>query len=325
LSPSFDHINDDLLVKHLLGETGREEALLVETWIGAGPVNKKYYEHLQTIWIESKRLAVTSSVDEDAAWNRFKARLSQPKEETIVRRMNFSVWLRAVAVLVILAGIAYLSYTILHEKPVQNLVVASREVALTDTLPDGSVVTLNKNSELDYPSAFKGETRNVAMKGEAFFHVSPDKKKPFIIRVNDVTIRVVGTSFNVRSANGITEVIVETGVVQVTHHNKTVELRKDEKIKVQQKDSALVKDKVQDRLYNYYRSKQFVCDNTPLWKLVEILNEAYNSNIVIENPKLRGLLLTAPFDNESLDRILEVIHETFNIKVIKQQDRIILQ
>jgi transmembrane sensor len=163
------------------------------------------------------------------------------------------------------------------------------------------------------------------MKGEAFFHVSPDKKKPFIIRVNDVTIRVVGTSFNVRSANGITEVIVETGVVQVTHHNKTVELRKDEKIKVQQKDSALVKDKVQDRLYNYYRSKQFVCDNTPLWKLVEILNEAYNSNIVIENPKLRGLLLTAPFDNESLDRILEVIHETFNIKVIKQQDRIILQ
>jgi transmembrane sensor len=325
LSPSFDHINDDLLVKHLLGETGREEALLVETWIGASAVNKKYYEHLQTIWIESKRLAVTSSVDEDAAWNRFKARLGQPKEEAIVRRMNFRVWLRAVAVLVILVGIAYLSYTLLHEKPVQNLVVASREAALTDTLPDGSVVTLNKNSELDYPSAFKGESRSVAMKGEAFFHVSPDKKKPFIIRVNDVTIRVVGTSFNVRSANGITEVIVETGVVQVTHHNKTVELRKDEKIKVQQKDSALVKDKVQDRLYNYFRSKQFVCDNTPLWKLVEILNEAYDSNIVIENPKLRGLLLTAPFDNESLDRILEVIHETFNIKVIKQQDRIILQ
>jgi transmembrane sensor len=280
---------------------------------------------LQTIWQESRRLAATSSVDEDAAWNRFKARLNQPKQEAIVRRMSTRVWLRAVAVLVILVGTGYFSYILLHEKPVQNLVFASHGSAITDTLPDGSVVTLNKNSELDYPSAFKGETRKVTMKGEAFFHVSPDRKKPFIINVNDVTIRVVGTSFNVRSVNGVTEVIVETGIVQVTHHNKTVELHKDEKVKVQQQDSALLKDKVQDRLYNYYRSKQFVCDNTPLWKFVQILNEAYDANIVIDDPKLRGLLLTAPFDNESLDRILEVIHETFNIKVIKEQDRIILQ
>jgi transmembrane sensor len=325
LNPSFDHIDDDLLVKHLLGETDHEEALLVEAWTNANAANKKHFLDLQTIWQESRRLAATSSVDEDAAWNRFKARLNEPKQEAVVRRMGTRVWLRAVAVLVILVGTGYFSYILLHEKPVQNLVVASHGSAITDTLPDGSVVTLNKNSELDYPSAFKGEARKVTMKGEAFFHVTPDKKKPFIINVNDVTIRVVGTSFNVRSVNGVTEVIVETGIVQVTHHNKTVELHKDEKVKVQQQDSALLKDKVQDRLYNYYRSKQFVCDNTPLWKFVQILNEAYDANIVIDDPKLRGLLLTAPFDNESLDRILEVIHETFNIKVIKEQDRIILQ
>jgi ferric-dicitrate binding protein FerR (iron transport regulator) len=102
-------------------------------------------------------------------------------------------------------------------------------------------------------------------------------------------------------------------------------LRKDEKIRVLQHDSTLIKENVQDRLYNYYRSREFVCDNTPLWKFVEILNEAYGANIIIENPKLRGLLLTAPFENESLDRILEVVHETFNITVIKETDRIILR
>jgi transmembrane sensor len=325
LNSGFDHISDDLLVKHLLGETDDEEALLVEAWTNASAANKKQFLDLQAIWQESKRLAATSSIDEDAAWNRFQARLNQPKQKAVVRQMNPRSWLRAVAIFLIVAGTTYISYTLLRERPVQNLVVASGKAAVTDTLPDGSVVTLNKNSELDYPSTFKGETRKVTMKGEAFFHVSADKKKPFIINVNDVTIRVVGTSFNVRSVNGITEVIVETGIVQVTHHNRTVELHKDEKIKVQQRDSALVKDKVQDRLYNYYRSKQFVCDNTPLWKFVQILNEAYDANIVIDDPKLRGLSLTAPFDNESLDRILEVIHETFNIKVIKEQDRIILQ
>jgi transmembrane sensor len=104
-----------------------------------------------------------------------------------------------------------------------------------------------------------------------------------------------------------------------------VELRPKEKTKIRQVDSVLVKDKVQDQLYNYYRSKQFVCDNTPLWKFVEVLNEAYGTNIIIENPKLRGLPLTTQFENESLDRILDVIHETFDIIVIKEKDRIILR
>ena len=239
--------------------------------------------------------------------------------------MRTMSWWKVAAILIVVVGAGYLGYKSLKEKPIQNVVIASHQGSLTDTLPDGSIVTLNKNSELDYPSKFKGDTRTIALKGEAFFNVKPDKKKPFIIHVNDVTIRVVGTSFNVRSVNGITEVIVETGIVQVIRKNKMVELRPNEKTRVAQNDSAIVKDKVQDKLYNYYRSKQFVCDNTPLWKFVEVLNQAYDANIIIENPKLRGLPLTAPFDNESLERILDVIHETFDITVIKEKDRIILR
>jgi len=324
LSLSFDHITDDLLVKHLLGEANQEEKQFVEEWISADDGNNNYYQGLKAVWEESKKLAVGSHVDEEAAWTRFKLKISEPKRAGVLKRLDLS-WISAAAVFLVVVGIAYLAYSFLHGKPVQTLVVASGTRALTDTLPDGSIVTLNRNSELDYPSRFKGSERPVVLKGEAFFNVTPNKKKPFIIHVNDVTIRVVGTSFNVRSLNGITEVIVETGVVQVIHHNKTIELRKDEKIRVLQHDSTLIKENVQDRLYNYYRSREFVCDNTPLWKFVEILNEAYGANIIIENPKLRGLLLTAPFENESLDRILEVVHETFNITVIKETDRIILR
>ena len=146
-----------------------------------------------------------------------------------------------------------------------------------------------------------------------------------MINVNDVQIKVVGTSFNVRSEAGVTEVIVETGIVQVTRNNKMVELRPAEKIKLGVKDSALVKERVEDKLYNYYRSKEFVCDDTPLWKLVEVLNEAYGANIIIENPKLRSLPLTTTFNNESLDKILEVISATFDITVTREGDRIILK
>jgi len=325
LIPNIDHISDDLLVKYMLGEATEEERLMVEAWINNNATNKKQYEDFETIWQESKQLAAVSTVDESIEWQKFKERINQPKQTAIVKKMNPVTWWRVAALFVIIIGASYLGYKLLNEKPVQNIVVASGQATISDTLPDGSMVTLNKNSEIHYPSAFKGETRSISLKGEAFFNVTPNKKKPFLINVNDITVRVVGTSFNVRSINGVTEVIVETGIVQVIRNNKMVELRPNEKTKIMQQDSVLVKDKVQDKLYNYYRSKQFVCDNTPLWKFVEVLNEAYGANIIIENPKLRGLPLTTQFENESLDRILDVIHETFDIAYIKEKDRIILR
>jgi ferric-dicitrate binding protein FerR (iron transport regulator) len=80
-----------------------------------------------------------------------------------------------------------------------------------------------------------------------------------------------------------------------------------------------------DQLYNYYRSKLFVADNTPLWRVVEILNEAYDANIVIENDQHRDLPLTTTFKDESLDNILHIITETFKITAVKENGKIILR
>src|SRR3546814_17421332 len=62
------------------------------------------------------------------------------------------------------------------------------------TLADGSVVTLNKNSELSYPRRFTGSSRTVSLQGEAFFDVETDREKPFVISVNDVEVEVTGRS-----------------------------------------------------------------------------------------------------------------------------------
>ncbi len=62
-----------------------------------------------------------------------------------------------------------------------------------------------------------------------------------------------------------------------------------------------------------------------IWKVVEVLNEAYDVNIVIEKKDLRAMPLTTTFNNESLDNILNIIQQTFNISVIKKDNQIILQ
>ncbi len=307
-------------MKHLLSEATAEEQDQVKEWLVDDEANLAYYNQLKKIWDDSRQLALTTTADENRAWKKFQQRIHPAP----VRRTNFG-WMRIAASVIIIVAIGLIAYLMLNN-PAKEVTVLAHQTVLHDTLSDGSVVTINKGSSISYNSKFKGDKRQVALKGEAFFNVTPNKKKPFVISVNDVQITVVGTSFNVKSINGNTEVVVETGIVKVTRAGKTVELKANEKTEVHAQDSVLNKEEVSDKLYNYYRTKEFVCDDTPLWKLVEVVNEAYNSHIIISDPALRNETLTTTFDNESLDQVLNVIKETFpNITIVKEGDTIILK
>lgn len=326
MKDNFYHIDDTLLVKYLLHETNPDEIEAVEEWIAINDINKKHFNDFKLIWDESKNFATTSRLNENESWQKFKNRIhSIPAKKAPIKIIHTFQWLKVAAMVIFIAGAAAIAYTVFNQKEIKTVAIKSMDKVITDTLPDQSVITLNKNSTIDYPEKFTGQTRTVSLEGEAFFSVAHDKTKPFIIYVNDVTIKVVGTSFNVKSMNGNTEVIVETGIVEVIHKKKEISLHPNEKILVKKDENVLAKEKETGELYNYYRTKEFECDNTPLWELIQVLNQAYNVNIVIENKGLRNLPLTTTFNNESLDKILEIIQQTFNISVTKSDSEIILK
>ncbi len=314
-------------MKHLLGEASQEEEQAVAEWMKESETHQEYYNQFKKIWDQSKSLASGSNVDVNKAWERFQNKISgQHEPAKIINHRRFS-WLRIAASVILVAGLGITLFMLVNKNTEpKEMVAQTGQNVLIDTLSDGSIITLNKRSTVTYPSKFKGNTRAIALKGEAFFNVAPDKKKPFIISVNDVQVTVVGTSFNIKSENGNTEVVVESGVVQVTRSGKTVELNAGEKILMPADDNSATKEKVSDKLYNYYRTKEFVCDDTPLWKLVQVVNEAYNVKIIIGRKELNDKTLTTTFYNESLEQVLEVIRLTFDITVIKKENgQIILQ
>ena len=312
-------------MKYLLNEATADESEVVNNWISEAAANKEYYNQLKTIWDSSKKLAATSSVDENIAWQNFQHRIATASSpEIILKRSRFG-WMKIAAAITLLISIGLVTYFSLSKK--NNTEIALVKTAgniLTDTLTDVSVVTLNKNSSISYPKIFNEKSRRVTLNGEAFFAVAPDTKKPFVITVNNVQVTVVGTSFNINSKTGNTEVIVETGVVTVTKGGNTITLTAGEKLQIPADNNIGTKQPVNDKLYNYYRTKEFVCDDTPLWKLVQVLNEAYGTNISIGRKELNNSKLNTTFNNESLDKILEIIHLTFDIEVIKQNGQIIL-
>lgn len=280
-----EHIDPhELLVKYITGEVSAPEKLQVEQWIDADAENRQYYEHFKLIWDESLALANDNDIDEDKAWGRFRERI-QNEYIAAARPGNSYVWLKVAAVF-LLAVITILFTidifkrknearrltTVTTSRSQRNTIksVATNKVKI-DTLPDGSTVIQNKNSTLTYPSTFTAKTRAVALTGEAFFNVRHDRKKPFIIKANDVLITVLGTSFNVKSNGKTTEVIVETGmvsvqrqrqtttsygvergIVSVQKQQQTATLHPGEKLTATDTTAGFKKEFVADKSYRYY-------------------------------------------------------------------------
>jgi ferric-dicitrate binding protein FerR (iron transport regulator) len=308
---------DEILVKYLLKEASEKEAQVVKSWIEQSADNKKYYEHFRLIWNESKKVELTSTIDENVAWKKFETGLREGRfqktthlPETIALKPRSIFSRLAIAATVLLTiGIAAYFYSI------SGTIIASGDKVLVKTLPDNSVITLNKNSEISYKKSFNKTDRHLVLSGEAFFKVTPDKEKPFEIEVNNIKVTVVGTSFNINENKKGTEVIVETGVVTVQLKDKIIKLLPGQKTFISKGSHELLVQSNPNKLYSYYRTNEFVCNNTPLSELVEVLNKSYNANIKILNPETANLRLTTKFSRENLDEILNIISETLNLNI----------
>ena len=334
-----DHTTlENLLVKYLLREASPEDIRTVETWLSASPENQQVYQQVKLIWEESLRLSgEPKSVmgEEELAWQKLRQRLhrsatgahpapsARPAILPLPRLHAPFRWLRVAAVLLLALSIGL--FTWWWNNSSTPVILASGTTPLQDTLTDGSVITLNHHSSLTYIPKFEKNGRSVTLHGEAFFQVAPDKNRPFQVHTAGITITVMGTSFNVQVSGDTTEIIVETGLIKVNNGRQDILLHPSEKLILVRQDSILQKGALTDKLYQYYRTREFVCEDIRLDQLVETLNKAYDVHIEIGNPALRSMKINAVYREESLDRILSLVTETLGISVHKENDRIILQ
>jgi transmembrane sensor len=318
---------DELLIKQLLNEATPDEFQQVAAWRAVNKDNEKYYQDFKTIWDTSKHLKEETIIDENQAWNRFRERVTHSEEDVAdsvafyPQRKRLS-WIKAAAAVLVVGGGLFALNSVWSNK---EITLVSNDKVLIDTLPDGSVVTLNKHSSLVYAKDFNETKRDVLLKGEAFFNVAPNKQKPFEIKVGEVNVHVVGTSFNVKEELSQTEVIVETGIVKVSVADEFVKLLPKEKVVVRKNNKKLDVTKSEDLLYNYYRTKTFECNNTPLYELVVALNKTYDTQIVIANENTKRLRMTTTFRDMPLNDILKVITETFNLSIEQHEGKITLK
>lgn len=150
------------------------------------------------------------------------------------------------------------------------------------TLPDSSVVELNADSKLTYPSKFTGSSREVQLTGEAFFNVQQDPQHPFHVITNNLTITVLGTSFNLKCYpdKGQTKVALVTGRVELKNANETIELTPSEMGVLNMSDLSLRKTKFDINEEIGWRQGIVVFKNADFKEIADRFDKMYNIRLI---------------------------------------------
>jgi ferric-dicitrate binding protein FerR (iron transport regulator) len=323
----------ELLAKYLSGEMSEMEFQDFEEKNFDTEENKKGILEMKQHWTAIEGYRETHSPDTQKAWNKLHDRLREEKlipVQRVVPESSFGYNLaRIAAVALILVGIGTVVFLNMISKPsieIVQLNTGNETNTLVKTLVDGSVIYIAHNSLLSFPEEFESGSRNVELKGEAFFDVAPNPDKPFIIETDEALITVLGTAFNVKTQNGKGfELCVDRGKVKVTLKK---EPSNSEMVvggeKISNINNSLVKSRLTaNESISWYKQRMHFKDEK-LQNIITVLNRNFNTTFVLANQEIGKHKLTVTFHNETAETMTELICMALNLKSQKINGAVVL-
>ncbi|HEY0609541.1 MAG TPA: FecR domain-containing protein [Chitinophaga sp.] len=305
-------VDDALLGKYLSGEAAPEEAMAVDDWLRQSAENRTAFRELAAIWYSASGHTAHQLPDEAAAWQEIRQRMPAAR----VIRSNKRWWAIAAGIILIVGCFSVIQ--LFKQKPVEVLPPVTLHAAnetVTDTMPDHSVVTLSKNSRLQYPADFNVKTRELLLEGEAFFDVAPNPAIPFIVNAGDIKIKVLGTSFKVlRLQQGIVRVAVQTGVVSMYHAGGQLTVKAGQTGVYEPEGHRLYIEAAQAHA-PASESRVFDFHDATLAEIMQALGKAYGFKPVFENEQLRDCRMSSEFEDKPLDYVLDIVSTTLNVQI----------
>lgn len=198
------------------------------------------------------------------------------------------------------------------EAPVTvNVLERSTEWGQKSTLelPDGTMVKLNSGSMIRFPETFSEDFREVELFGEAFFDVTENPDKPFLIKSDGLQTTVLGTSFNVNAYTDTDEIAVTvlTGKVKIASNETEILLHPNEQGTYNRVSNQMSKEVTDIEKYIDWKDGIIHFDGATMEEIALILERWYGVNVLFGNESIKQCNLTATYQNELLTAVLESI------------------
>jgi transmembrane sensor len=328
-----------ILGRKLEGEVSVEEEMALNEWLNTSTTNKQVYFQLKELW--NHKQDQTNNAQAIAAYDKLINRIKfaeVTQTQSRVRQISFRVnqFVRYAAIVFFILSFGYLaSYYISNESASAEFCTISVPKGNKSEviLPDGSRIWLNNSSKLVYPKKFNRKFRKVELTGEAYFEIKPNAKVPFLVQTSDVSIKVLGTKFNVSAYpnDKFIETTLISGKVTVrSNENPEIEntLVPGESMSYDKVSNRLTKTQVDTKFYTYWMKGEFVFKDEKFETLAKRIERIYNVEITFQDQSLKEKTYTGDFKvDDNIYTILEVIKRSTSepIEYITDRNKIIIR
>ena len=358
---------NSLLEKFREGELSPDEARELTSLIKFGDDNAEVKDLMTEAWVSSEKPAVGIPSE------RMLIRLRSLTRETENRRVREIFGTRLIrirplyryAVLVIItAGITWAVQSLFSENikclPAVSYEDQYNEVSVSYgsksriVLPDGSVVNLNSGSVLHYPASFDQRERKVFIEGEAFFDVKRNSKVPFYVNTPEITIKVLGTSFNIKSYSDddFVETTLVSGTIEIyanqevnTNASRILVLKPNQQVIFEKQTGQLAVSRANEEKENHklkpikslliqqkidvgpiisWKDNRLIFRDESFADLSRKLERWYDVEIEIQDEELAGALFSGIFVRETIEQALNAMKLATPFEYRMNKNRIII-
>ncbi|MBD8488493.1 FecR domain-containing protein [Echinicola sp. CAU 1574] len=328
-----------LLIRFFQGSASSSEKKAVYDWVKKDHRNQYEFEKLQAFWrtdLEDNKL-INHEDQKIKIWEQYLSEgAKRRKGSWDIRRTSYGVAASLVAILVL--SIVFFNK---HEEAIQPISLTKvhksnpRGQKSQFQLPDGSKVWLNAESKLSYPEHFSDSGRFVTLEGEAFFDIVTDTSRPFVVKVEDLEVEVLGTEFNVHAfkGNDRSSVALLEGAVKVKNHKKGYEkelsLTPGKGLTYLKSLNAFHEFSKENDANTFdkatlWRNGELIFDGTDLSGFVNEISRWYGVSVEIKGVPDQNWNLKGTFKNEYLSNILDAVSYNKDFKYELDDKKLIL-
>lgn len=334
---------DNLILRFIQGSASEEEARELEQWINQDPERLQTLRQLADSWFRAALADPAAGLRQQKAWERLKAEMDHQEpaaEIRPVRKFRIPAYLRIAATILVAAGFTWFaSYRYYKPDPQlgQMIEVSTPLGSRTHiVLPDSSEAWLNAGTTIRYHADLSRKKRELYLEGEAFFKVKPDPERMFVVATSDISVRVYGTSFNIKSfpEEGSIETTLIEGRISLAR-NSDMPLRKQKQVYLEPNQKAtfikkegrialreaitaesvqsnrtikpgniLIYDEVDGEQITSWTKGQLVIESEPLIELSTKLARKYDIRFVFKDEAAKKIKFSGILQDESLEQVM---------------------
>lgn len=303
--------------RKITGEETAEDANFVNEWVSKKSENKQTFNILKEIW----NYRPLSSKKHHSLFKSVKRRIEV--YENIPKQPFYTKTIFKAAAIILLILFSNVMVYLIQEKSRPEQITTWQEIVVPRgnrmkvVLPDSSIVWLNNETKFKYTSDF-ATNRVVELSGEAYFNVQHDSKHPFVVKIGDQKIKVLGTRFSVNAypEDNSIETSLISGSVEFESNSpvngkSSFLLKPGYSLFYNKKNNAVTQQKIQSSYYEYWENGMYAFKDESLESLAVKIKRIFNVEIVFEDDFLKNKTYTGTINiNDNIFIFMEAIRRT---------------